>query len=92
VDVARCVAKASRHVAIASLPALSLLAQGPAAADRKGREVRAEARFPWERADEFMDMNPAGQTPVMEEDARGFVLIDSRAICEYFERRWTRRR
>lgn len=40
---------------------------------------------PWERADEFVDMNPAGQTPVIEEDSRGIVLIDSRAICDYFE-------
>lgn len=40
---------------------------------------------PWEKTDALMDMNPAGQTPVVEEDARGITLIDSRAICEYFE-------
>ena len=40
---------------------------------------------PWERRDEFVDLNPAGQTPVLVEEARGMVLIDSNAICEYFE-------
>lgn len=40
---------------------------------------------PWLRRDEFIDMNPAGQTPVLVEASRGNVLIDSRAICEYFE-------
>jgi glutathione S-transferase len=32
-----------------------------------------------------MDMNPAGQTPVLVEDRTGTVLLDSGAICEYFE-------
>jgi glutathione S-transferase len=40
---------------------------------------------PWLRRDEFMDMNPAGQTPVLVEDRTGTVLLDSGAICEYFE-------
>ncbi|QHL91677.1 glutathione S-transferase family protein [Sphingomonas changnyeongensis] len=40
---------------------------------------------PWERRDEFLDMNPAGRTPVMVEAAKGLTLIDSWAICEYFE-------
>lgn len=40
---------------------------------------------PWERRDEFMDMNPAGQTPVMAETGKGLLLMDSSAICEYFE-------
>lgn len=40
---------------------------------------------PWARRDEFMDMNPAGQTPVLVEDRTGTVLIDSGAVCEYFE-------
>jgi glutathione S-transferase len=39
---------------------------------------------PWERRDEFLDMNPAGQTPVLADD-KGTILIDSNAICEYFE-------
>ncbi|MDQ3139375.1 MAG: glutathione S-transferase family protein [Pseudomonadota bacterium] len=40
---------------------------------------------PWESRDEFMDLSPAGQTPVLVEESRGIVLIDSSAICEYFE-------
>jgi len=51
----------------------------------KGVPFELRRASPWERDDEFMDMNPAGQTPVMEEDVRGFKLIDSRAICDYFE-------
>ena len=39
---------------------------------------------PWARRDEFLDMNPAGQTPVMV-GSGGITLIDSQAICEYFE-------
>ena len=40
---------------------------------------------PWLRRDEFLDLNPAGQTPVMVEAERNVTLIDSNAICEYFE-------
>jgi glutathione S-transferase len=40
---------------------------------------------PWEKRDEFLDMNPAGRTPVMVGADKGAILIDSWAICEYFE-------
>lgn len=40
---------------------------------------------PWLQEDEFIDLNPAGQTPVLVESQKGIVLIDSGAICEYFE-------
>ena len=40
---------------------------------------------PWAENDEFTDLNPAGQTPVFVEESKGIVLIDSDAICEYFE-------
>jgi glutathione S-transferase len=40
---------------------------------------------PWLRRDEFADLNPSGKTPVLVEESRGIVLIDSAAICEYFE-------
>jgi glutathione S-transferase len=40
---------------------------------------------PWLQEDEFIDLNPAGQTPVLVESQKGTVLIDSGAICEYFE-------
>ena len=39
---------------------------------------------PWLKRDEFVDLNPAGQTPVLV-DEKGTVLTDSGAICEYFE-------
>jgi glutathione S-transferase len=48
-----------------------------------GYELVAEA--PWERHDAFLDLNPAGQTPVMTDADKGVALIDSMAICEYFE-------
>nr|WP_295668485.1 glutathione S-transferase family protein [Sphingomonas sp.] len=40
---------------------------------------------PWERRDEFLDMNPAGQVPVMTDESRKILLMDSMAICEYLE-------
>ena len=40
---------------------------------------------PWLKRDEFIDMNPAGQTPVLVEAQKSIALIDSNAICEYFE-------
>ncbi len=50
----------------------------------KGVEAELVEEFPWARRDEFVDLNPAGQTPVMVGE-RGAALIDSAAICEYFE-------
>ncbi|MFA5990574.1 MAG: glutathione S-transferase family protein [Sphingomonas sp.] len=40
---------------------------------------------PWLRRDEFIDLNPTGQTPVMTDEERSITLIDSMAICEYFD-------
>jgi len=40
---------------------------------------------PWEHRDEFLDKNPAARTPVIVSAERGITLVDSRAICEYFE-------
>ena len=51
----------------------------------KGVPFELVRESPWERRDEFVDLNPAGRTPVMVESGRGIVLIDSRAICDYFE-------
>ncbi len=51
----------------------------------KGVQFELVRESPWERRDEFVDLNPAGRTPVMVESDRGIVLIDSRAICDYFE-------
>lgn len=51
----------------------------------KGVPLELKRVSPWEQEDEFIDLNPAGETPVLVEDQKGTVLIDSSAICEYFE-------
>ena len=52
----------------------------------KGVGYQLVRESPWAARDEFLDMNPAGQVPVMVDAARpGPPLIDSAAICEYFE-------
>ncbi|WP_375428469.1 glutathione S-transferase family protein [uncultured Sphingomonas sp.] len=50
----------------------------------KGVGYELVRESPWVRRDEFLHLNPAGQTPVMV-DADQTVLIDSQAIAEYFE-------
>lgn len=40
---------------------------------------------PWELREEFQNFNPAGRTPVLHNPERQITLVDSRAICEYFE-------
>ena len=51
----------------------------------KGVGYELERENPWAQRDEFLDMNPTGRTPVIEDATRGLVIADSRAICEYFE-------
>ena len=51
----------------------------------KGIGYELVRESPWLRRDEFLDMNPSGKTPVMVDAQRGTTLIDSMAICEYFE-------
>ncbi|WP_338468585.1 glutathione S-transferase family protein [Novosphingobium sp. ZN18A2] len=51
----------------------------------KGVAYELETEHPWDRREEFFALNPAGRTPVIRNDERGVTLIDSRAICEYFE-------
>ena len=51
----------------------------------KGVPFELKRVSPWEQDDAFMDMNPAGQTPVLVEDARAIRLVDSVAVCEYLE-------
>jgi glutathione S-transferase len=51
----------------------------------KGVGYELVRESPWERRDEFLDMNPAGRTPVVVGTDKGAILIDSWAICEYFE-------
>ena len=51
----------------------------------KGVGYELVREHPWERRDEFLDLNPAGQTPVLVESERNIHLMSSAAICEYFE-------
>ena len=52
----------------------------------KGVGYEPVRESPWLRRDEFLDMNPAGLTPVMIDVERGGApLMESMAICEYFE-------
>lgn len=51
----------------------------------KGVAYDLVRELPWEGQDAFLDLNPAGTTPVMVDDEKAAVLIDSQAICEYFE-------
>ncbi len=48
-----------------------------------GYDLRRE--YPWDASDEFYALNPAGRTPVLAMREKNLTLIDSQAICEYFE-------
>jgi len=48
-----------------------------------GYDLRRE--YPWDGSDEFYQRNPAGRTPVLALKEKNLTLIDSQAICEYFE-------
>lgn len=51
----------------------------------KGVPHELKRENPWERRDEYLDLNPAGETPVMVDAERGVTLIGSQPICEYFD-------
>ena len=59
---------------------------------RKVRLVLAEKKLDfeltaepvWERRDDFLLLNPAGEVPVLKEED-GTVLCDSSVICEYLD-------
>ena len=51
----------------------------------KGIGYQLVRESPWENRDEFVDLNPAGKTPVMVDARRKISLIDSAAIAEYFD-------
>ncbi len=50
----------------------------------KGLDFDMRVEKVWERREEFLAMNPAGQVPVLVEPD-GTVLADSNVICEYLE-------
>lgn len=51
----------------------------------KGVGYDLETQHPWDDRDEFSHLTPIGETPVLYETDQKIVLIDSAAICEYFE-------
>jgi glutathione S-transferase len=51
----------------------------------KGVGYELVREHPWERRDEFLDLNPSGQTPVIVDVGSGMALISSQAICEFFD-------
>ena len=50
----------------------------------KGVEFQLATAYPWDRSDALMDLNPAGQTPILSGERAG-PLCDSQAIAEFFE-------
>jgi len=50
----------------------------------KGLDVSLKVEKVWERRNEFLALNPAGEVPVLVEE-NGMVLVDSAAICEYLD-------
>ena len=48
-----------------------------------GYDLRLE--YPWAGSDEFYALNQAGRTPVLRFEEKNLTLIDSQAICEFFE-------
>ncbi len=50
----------------------------------KGLDVELVVEKYWDRRQEFLALNPAGQVPVLSEPG-GAVLADSQAIVEYLE-------
>src|SRR3546814_20649942 len=51
----------------------------------KGVGYELVRESPWERRAEFIDLNPAGRTPVLVDQPRGQLLIDRNPIAVYFE-------
>ena len=51
----------------------------------KGVPFELVRENPWDFRDDFVRMNPAARTPVIRNEERDITLVDSRAICEYFE-------
>ncbi len=49
----------------------------------KGVTVDLVTVLPWEKPASLLEINPAGQTPVITLDT--ITLVDSTAICDYFE-------
>jgi len=55
------------------------------ALNEKGVSYDLRRETPWDGSDEFYAFNPAGRTPVLRLEEKNLTLIDSQAICEFFE-------
>lgn len=51
----------------------------------KGVAYELVREYPWDGSDAFYALNPAGRTPVLRLEEKSLTLIDSQAICEFFE-------
>ncbi len=51
----------------------------------KGIAYSLKRENPWDHRDEFLHINPAARTPVMQDETRGLNISDSVAISEYIE-------
>ena len=51
----------------------------------KGVPYELVRENPWDQREEFCNLNPMARTPVIHNTERDITLIDSRAMCEYFE-------
>lgn len=51
----------------------------------KGVAYSLKRENPWEQKDEFLQLNPAGRTPVARDEERDITLSDSVAMSEYFD-------
>lgn len=55
------------------------------ALSEKGVAYETKRLYPWNAEESFYSLNPAGRTPVLYDPERKRALVDSQAICEYFE-------
>ncbi|BBC71850.1 glutathione S-transferase [Altererythrobacter sp. B11] len=55
------------------------------ALSEKGVGYELVREYPWDPSEGFFTLNPGGRVPVLRLDEKKLVLIDSQAICEYFE-------
>jgi glutathione S-transferase len=55
------------------------------ALSEKGVGYELKREYPWDGSDAFYALNPAGRTPVLRDPGKRVTLIDSQAICEFFE-------
>jgi glutathione S-transferase len=55
------------------------------ALSEKGVGYELKREYPWDGSERFYQLNPAARTPVLRLEEKNLTLVDSQAICEYFE-------